>query len=373
MAESNNAKPDDANTQSIDIYTRFPEYSQDDLRDDEHSEVTKDVSQRPWILRYLPGDPRPFGYDNASTTSYPVVRRICKEDPNGDWYVHWTHKGHKTWQLLRWNISDQNYHLHHRDGSTQRIQLVQQGGMPGSFVHDSEGRLILNGNNNGLDDELEANEPHERRSQDAYSKSDSDTDKSTSSLSTRPQGSKRNPQLSSPSSSTSKLRKGGRLSRLRNDRLELLRSGCVHAKVSQALRGPRDHDTKRQSAYTERVCTKTTHRQVAVVPCILNDQFVWGEWSYGKLSSLSVDELFARVAESYGVENNSNLEEVKFHLIDLVPEKTYVVRRHSALDLEQMMTRIREEVMAKSEHQTSFWVGMRPVIEIAESKLDVDI
>ena len=364
-----------------DIHLRFPEYSQDDLIDDEHSEVAKLNASRPWIIRYLPGDPRPAGCDLTTTNAYPVVRRIRKGSPNGDWYVHWNQDGHKSWQLLQWNLVDRCYHLHHRDGSLQRVEWVQQGGVPGSFVHESERQP--------RDDEtvipqvtkLEVNSTQVHKTVYAYN---TDTDDSESPKPRRPgrnyqvrrqsQYTKSVSPLSDESKSRLKETLGGKAKPYSNedDRQELVPSKIVNREVSHPFSDSRDHTFHRQSSCTQRVCAKAIPRQVTVKPCVLDNLFVWVEWSHGKLSSLDVASLFVRVAESYSIDV-STLEEVEFHFIDLEPEETDIVRRGSTGDFEQVMARIRRDVRTKAETYTCFWVGMRPVIKGVEGGVDIDM
>ena len=297
-----------------------------------------------------------------------MVRRICEEDLNGDWYVHWEADGSKTWQLIQWNISDQHYHLYHRDGSIQRIHLVQQGGIPGAFVNNS-GRQSSSG-------ELEAESEIELQTGESSNNcldSDIETQKSQSSLSPRPRRPRRSHRVSSPSIPAGTFREKRLAARSGDNQLGLPASNRVHAELPQILPDPCDNTINRQSPYTQKVRTKTTPRLVSVIPCILDDQFVWGEWPHGKFSNLDVHGLFIRVANCYGIENDSSFEEVEFHFIDLVPEKSYFIRRSNVPDFEQMMARIKDEVIARPKYQASFWIGMRPVIETANGELDVDL
>ncbi|MCJ1240838.1 hypothetical protein MMC14_008842 [Varicellaria rhodocarpa] len=364
-----------------DIHLRFPEYSQDDLINDEHSEVTKLNALRPWIIRYLPGDPRPAGCDGTNTKSYPVVRRICRGSPNGDWYVHWSQDGHKSWQLLQWNLADRCYHLHHQDGSIQRVEWVQQGGVPGSFVDESERRSNDNEIVIPLLTKQEVNQIQTHKTVYAYH---TDTDESESPKPRRPgrnyqvrrqsQYTKSVSPLSDESKSGLKRTLGGKVVPFSDEgnRQELLPSKLVNREVSHPFSDSRDHTLHRQSSCTQRVSAKAIPRQVTVKPCVLDDHFVWGEWSYGKLSSLDVASLFMRVAESYNIDT-STLEEVEFHFIDLMPEETDIVRRGSVSDFEQVMSRIREEVRTNAETYTSFWVGLRPVIKATDGDVDIDM
>ena len=139
-----------------------------------------------------------------------------------------------------------------------------------------------------------------------------------------------------------------------------------HQPEQNSQESPHNQPIKRQSSSTQRIITKTTDKQATLVPCILDDDFMWVEWPCGKLSHLDVHGLFMRVAESYEIKDTSSFEEVQFTLMDLLPEKTLNVRRDDAGGFEQSMAQIEEEFdlfkWRPGDH-SRFWIGMQPVVE----------
>ena len=367
-----------------DLDIRFPEFSKDDLIDDEHSKMGKNPNQRPWFIRYLPGDPRPSSDNSDSIVTYPVIRRICAGDlGGGEWYIHWSQDGYKTWQPLPYNILDRYYTLHHRNGSSQRIYRVLQGGIPGALIQTSEHQ---SGNSDPItqlttglnrkeplshDDDAEQGETLgalvDSELQPGNDEPELDTGlnwkeppnldddtKSGSDLSFHPS----TPDRSFLSSSTRTSRKRTMSTRDEDGQPQLPASKRIS--VAQVLPDP-----GRRLSIVPKFGTKATPRQITVVPCIIDNDGTWFKWPQGKLSSLDVNSLFARLAESYGIEDDPKFVEVEFRFLDLNPEEVAVIRRDNFSDFEQMIARIGREALEKHKHRennTEFWIGLRLLI-----------
>ena len=377
---------------------RFPEFSKDDLVDDEHSVVNRGArnqrNQTPWIIRYLPSDPHPSGL--AVDRIYPVVRRVCRKDSVSDWYVHWDQNGHKTWLLLRYNSTYNCYCLYHQNGDVQRIDRDARGGVPRDFIpqlkrqnNDNPGPQLGSAqksnkltpeNSASLRQDIESSDfsslltDHDRGSplrsiraskravsDNDYNPSDSRASKRVTRGMGHPSSASLIDRLSCNPSTTIL---GERVipSHDKDGRPELPGFRRVSGESPSS---PHRQDVERQASHVQRIHSKISPQTVKVTPCILGDNLNWREWQYGKLSSLNVDSLFTCVAKSYDIDENANFIEVQLHLMDLMPEETAIIRRGNVDDFKQVIARCGEGAMANKyrTRDSGFWVGLRPVIE----------
>ncbi|MCJ1471863.1 hypothetical protein MMC13_000504 [Lambiella insularis] len=335
---------------------RSRDFSLDEFEDDDHStyvNVGNSKGNRPWVIRYVPGENLPYGTVLTEPRALPVVRRRLRDDESEAWFVHYRQGNAKHWLPIRWMGCGHGWHLEHLDGSVQKVVHSICEGIPLNYIQKPKRKG-----------------KHEKRPMTGTENDDTKQDNFSDGAQALSKRRRRSNSIFA--TSATERRYANAVDALENypPRAPPQRSSPYPPASSQApssfpysrIEVPYDLNTKTPTAVSRD--TKSNARHIVKLCLFAGNS--WEEWSHGKASVHDMQSLFKKVGESIQC---PWIEAIEFRLADAVKPCTKTVKYGD--NFGEVRGWIKRVINEQKDREGEFMVHMTPILELTDAEVDI--